>query len=127
MERLKTGKIGENASTTYLAQKGYKIIERNCRLSFAEIDVVARKGNTLVFVEVKTINDLASGRRSSWNPEDNLTSRKRFVLKRAALHYMNRLLQQGEAVFDVRIDVITIRLIGGGRATLRHYKNALSI
>ncbi len=127
MERSKTGKIGEKAAARHLVEKGYKIVEKNCRLPFAEIDIVARHEKTLIFVEVKTINTKQPGRRNYWNPEDNVTSRKCLALKRAALYYANRVFERGGVVSDIRIDVIAIRLQGGGRATLRHYQNALSI
>ena len=50
-----TGKFGEDLSVKYLEEKGYKILERNRHFSSAcEIDIIALKRDTLVFVEVKT-------------------------------------------------------------------------
>ncbi|HSW89058.1 MAG TPA: YraN family protein [Candidatus Saccharimonadales bacterium] len=45
---------GENIATEYLQEKGYKIIERNYRKQYGEVDVIATHKNTLVFIEVKT-------------------------------------------------------------------------
>ena len=48
------GKIGEEAATNYLKEKGYKIQERNYRTSFGEIDIICRHKDSIIFVEVKT-------------------------------------------------------------------------
>ena len=50
----KTAGIGEEFATSFLQKKGYKIIERNFRKGYGEIDVIATKNNTLIFIEVKT-------------------------------------------------------------------------
>ena len=49
-----TAVIGEDIAVNYLKKKGYKIIERNFRKGYGEIDIIALKKNVLVFVEVKT-------------------------------------------------------------------------
>lgn len=48
------GKIGENKAAKFLQQKGYQIIEKNFKSKFGEIDIIAKKNNLIVFVEVKT-------------------------------------------------------------------------
>ena len=48
------GERGENVAAKFLRNQGYKILERNYRTSVGEIDIIARDGKTLVFVEVKT-------------------------------------------------------------------------
>lgn len=48
------GNVGEEIATAWLKNKGYKIIERNHRRSWGEIDIIASKGGTIHFVEVKT-------------------------------------------------------------------------
>ncbi|EAX48690.1 protein of unknown function UPF0102 [Thermosinus carboxydivorans Nor1] len=48
------GKMGENAAADYLARNGYKILMRNYRCRIGEIDIVAERQGTIVFVEVKT-------------------------------------------------------------------------
>jgi len=53
-DNLKTGKIGEEIARKYLTEKGYKIIEQNYKTKYAEIDLIGREGNELVFVEVRT-------------------------------------------------------------------------
>ncbi len=49
------GRAGENAAAAMLRYKGMEIIQRNCRTPRAELDIIARDGGTLVFVEVKTL------------------------------------------------------------------------
>ncbi|HYM65574.1 MAG TPA: YraN family protein [Candidatus Sulfotelmatobacter sp.] len=49
-----TAKLGEEIAVKFLKEKGYKIIERNFRKGYGEIDIIAVQNNTLVFVEVKT-------------------------------------------------------------------------
>ena len=57
----KLGARGEALACTLLEEKGYKIIERNFKTPIGEIDIVAREGQTLVFVEVKTRESTAFG------------------------------------------------------------------
>ena len=54
-KRKQTGSSGETAACNYLIQKGYTVICRNFRTAGGEIDIVAEKESTLVFVEVKTL------------------------------------------------------------------------
>ena len=52
--QLDTGNLGEEAVCRYLTQRGYEILARNFRIPGAELDIVARKGESIAFVEVKT-------------------------------------------------------------------------
>lgn len=54
MTKIQDGNYGEDLACEYLKKQGYKIIERNFRIRGGEIDIVAKDGETLVFVEVKT-------------------------------------------------------------------------
>lgn len=54
MSTVRAGKFGERIAIEILRKKGYKILDKNFRSRFGEIDIVAQDGNTLVFVEVKT-------------------------------------------------------------------------
>lgn len=49
-----TARLGEELASKFLKEKGYKIIERNFRKGYGEIDIIATRDNTLVFIEVKT-------------------------------------------------------------------------
>lgn len=61
MEKKSLGKAGEDAATTYLCRHGYQICERNYRVATGEIDIIARKHGTIVFVEVKTRRNFSYG------------------------------------------------------------------
>ncbi len=95
-DTIELGKSGEDIATEYLVQKGYKILERNWRLGKNEIDIIARDGDFVVIVEVKT--------RSSnlfAEPETAVTRDKQRILVRAANAFMNFRKQKGEVRFDV--------------------------
>ena len=55
------GSKGEDLAIQFLKKKGYRIIDRNYKTSVGEIDIIARDGNTIVFVEVKTRTDDSFG------------------------------------------------------------------
>ncbi len=77
------GRDGEARAEEYLLIKGYSILEKNYRNRFGEIDIIARDGKTLVFLEVKTRNTDSHGL-----PVDAVDSRKRSRLGRVAISYM---------------------------------------
>lgn len=54
MEKKRIGRLGEELAATLLEEQGYRIIVRNFSCKFGEIDIIARKGRSIVFVEVKT-------------------------------------------------------------------------
>lgn len=77
------GQSGEVIAVKFLRQQGYRILERNFRTKCGEIDIIARKKNQLVFIEVKT--------RSSSNfglPEEAVTEKKLFHLRRCVEFYL---------------------------------------
>ena len=65
------GKEGEQVAVKWLEKQGYRVVDRNVNNIFGEIDIIAQKGHTCYFFEVKT------GRQGSWfNPAENLTQVK---------------------------------------------------
>jgi putative endonuclease len=96
-----TGKIGEELAVDYLDKKGYKIIERNFRTRFGEIDIVCSDGETLVFVEVKTKIGHDFG-----EPEEMVDKKKISQVKRMGEVYLQ------DEKFDglCRVDVVAIVL-----------------
>jgi len=93
----RTGKRGEDLAATYLADAGFRIIERNYRCLFGEIDIVAEEGDTLVFVEVKTRRSEAYG-----GPLLAVGSRKQAKISRISLQYLaEKRLRHRPARFDV--------------------------
>lgn len=77
-----TAKLGEDLACDYLARKGYKIIERNFRKKYQEIDIIAISDSTLVFVEVKTRRSDSFG-----SPFESITPWKLKHLVRLAQYY----------------------------------------
>ncbi len=77
------GRDGEEAAARFLEAQGYVILERNCRLSGGEIDLIARDGGCLVVVEVKTRRGGQFG-----SPFEAVDARKQRRLAAAALEYM---------------------------------------
>ncbi len=79
------GKSGEEMAAQYLEKKGYEILHKNWRYSYYEIDIVARKGKKLHFIEVKTRSSSFYG-----HPEESVSKRKFGFLKKAAHEYLQR-------------------------------------
>jgi putative endonuclease len=114
------GAWGEEVAARYLIDKGYEIIQRNARTSEGELDIVARDGECLVFVEVK-----ARGNRTYGSPEEALTIVKQRRLIRAAWSFLQEL---GMSDSPWRIDVIAIEgSIAEGVQRLDHYEYAVGI
>ncbi len=78
-----TGKEGEDIAEQYLLKQGYRILVRNYRTKVGEIDIVAREGNALVFVEVKARSGVRFGL-----PQDAVDLRKQAKLSRLAMAYL---------------------------------------
>jgi putative endonuclease len=115
------GKWGEDRAAAYLLLKGYRILERNYRVPQGEIDLIARKGGTLVFVEVKTRKGKAQG-----TPLEAVSAHKVKRLSAAAAVYLSRFPEAPKAC---RFDVVTLGPEKNwlGVARLRHVKNAFSV
>lgn len=95
------GKEGELIAQKMLEEKGYKILETNWRHDKDEIDIVARDGDELVIVEVKTRSTDYFG-----PPEDAVDYRKEAFLIRATEAY----LEENELDCDSRFDIVAIIL-----------------
>jgi len=95
-KHIQLGNRGEKMAQAYLQKKGYKILECNWRFSRAEIDIIAKDGEVLVFVEVKTRSDDYRGR-----PAEFVTSHKENLLADAATVYMEQINHDWEIRFDV--------------------------
>ena len=92
-ETKKIGDLGEDAAVKFLQNNGYKILDRNFQNNLGrrlgEIDIIARKGQKLHFVEVKSVSHLpVSYETDGYNPEDNLHPRKLMRLKRIIQTYL---------------------------------------
>ncbi|MGN1097050.1 MAG: YraN family protein [Christensenellales bacterium] len=100
MNKKIIGDAGENIAAEFLMKNGYKILSRNFRVKGAEIDVIAAKKNLVVFVEVKTRQNLNYGL-----PSEAVTKAKQRKIAMAAECFIvkNRLEKN-----DFRFDVIEI-------------------
>ncbi len=108
---------GENFAAKHLKSRGYKIIIQNYNVGFAEIDIIARKGDVLCFVEVKQRASTLFGL-----PREAVGSMKQAKIRRAAQHY----LQKNKENCSLRFDVIEVYGICDGKQMPRieHIKNA---
>jgi putative endonuclease len=110
-----TGRRGEDMASSYLRDSGYEILARNYRFGRCEIDIVARKGNTLVFVEVKTRRS-----RSFGHPILSVTASKTRNIVKTAGQFIER---TGLDSLEVRFDVITV-MFEGGEHVIEHIADA---
>jgi putative endonuclease len=111
---MQTGSDGENRAAEYLIAKGYEVLERNYRVGRAEVDLIVRKGNWLVFVEVKT----RSGSRYGF-PEEFVDREKEENVFYAADVYMEKTGWEG----NVRYDIVAI-LGTEWEREIRHFEDA---
>ena len=109
-ETKSLGAFGERVAAAHLEARGYRIIERNFRAPECEIDVIARDGDVLVFVEVRTRRGGAGGMA-----ELSVDARKQRQLVRAVETYVAAHPETADA--PLRIDVVTVELRADG--TLR--------
>lgn len=89
------GKWGENLAEEYLIAQGYAITERNWRLGHFEIDIIAMKGNRIIFVEVKTRAD------KSIDPTEAIDEKKIRRTVRSANAYITSYNIPHEPQFDI--------------------------
>ena len=114
---LALGRRGEEAAVRLLLAKGYTLLARNWRVKSGELDIVARDGATLVFVEVKTLR-----REGIFRPGDNLSPRQMRRNFRAACCYYRTI---GRPALPGRFDLIEV--VAGRRwiRSIRHRLNYL--
>lgn len=98
--RRALGQRGEQMAELFLQQKGYLVLERNVRTRQGEIDLIARDGDVLVFVEVRTRTGTAYGTAA-----ESVTWRKQRKLRELALAYLQN---RAKPVPRFRFDVVAI-------------------
>lgn len=98
--RKNTGKGGEEVACQFLIRKGYKVIERNYRRKWGEIDIIAEKDGTVRFVEVKAV----SRESEDYRPEELLhISKLRKVARTAALY-----MEEHKDRREYQLDAVTV-------------------
>lgn len=118
------GNLGEDIAEKYLKKQGYKIIERNFRYKgCGEIDIIAKKGKDVSFIEVKT--RITKSQRSPYTPEDNIT-----YFKQKQLIKLSKIYLANKKLIDIpwQIDVIAVEIpqyCGTQKSKLRHIQQAI--
>ena len=84
-EDIKIGSLGESIACKHLKNIGFSVIDRNYRKAFGEIDIIAKKGGVLHFVEVKTVSREA---KDGIDPADNIHERKMQKFGRAVQSFL---------------------------------------
>jgi putative endonuclease len=118
-ERQALGAAGEELAALFLQRLKYRIMARNFRCKGGEVDIIARDGKTLVFVEVKTRRNLAYG-----VPQSAVTPFKQRQISKAALTWLakNRLHDAA-----ARFDVIAVLFDAAGSSQIEHIPNAFDL
>jgi putative endonuclease len=107
VNRRAVGALGEKVAAGFLKKRGYRIIETNYRCRDGEIDIIARQGETLVFVEVRTKSS-----RDFGSPEESITAAKKARLRTLAARYAQE--HDGLPLLQ-RIDVVSVELDRKGK------------
>ncbi|MET0399276.1 MAG: YraN family protein [Longimicrobiaceae bacterium] len=110
------GDRGEEIAARHLAERGWTVLDRNYRLGRKEIDLVARRGETVAFVEVKT-----RGGRGYGHPLEAITWKKRREIGQVAQAWIDRHGCNGDVY---RFDAVAVLVGGGGEPVVEHVEDA---
>jgi putative endonuclease len=117
-ERLELGRLGEDLALKAIKRMGYKCIARNYRCPLGEMDLIARDGDTLVFIEIKTRRG-----KSLDYAKEAVDGRKKRQLSKVALAYMK---ENHCADVKSRFDVVAVNL-GGHNEEIEVVKDAFEL
>lgn len=114
--------IGENIACRFLTNLNFKIVKRNYRKKWGEIDIIAEKNNVIHFVEVKTVScETSFDIEKIKNPEENIHHWK---LKRLSRTIQSYLLGECEEAADWQFDTMAVFLfIKDKKARVRFFEN----
>jgi putative endonuclease len=113
--KITIGRKGEELAAEFLKNKGFTVVAKNYRHKKAEIDLIVKKDNWLIFVEVKTRSSAAYG-----EPEAFVNSKKARMLFSAAEEFIFANNWQGH----VRFDVISVK--PGRKTEIAHFEDAIN-
>ncbi|MFK7001180.1 YraN family protein [Flavobacterium oreochromis] len=108
------GKQGEQIAVDYLLKNGYEILEQNYQARKGEIDIIARKEDWLIVIEVKTRTSVEYG-----NPEDFVNKKKIKLLVKAIDEYV----EKTNLDLEIRFDIISV-IKKNGNNTIEHLVDA---
>ncbi len=111
------GRKGEELAAVLCSERGLLILEMNHRTPSGEIDIIAKDGDILVFIEVKTRTGDVYGA-----PFEAVTREKRAKIRTVALSYMKRFRKE----VPVRFDVISVSM-QGGKPSLEYIQDAFEV
>lgn len=94
------GRLGEQLVADYLQKQGYKILCKNFRCKLGEIDLIAREGKDLVFVEVKSRSNYSYGL-----PQESVHQKKQLKLRQVAAYFIQK---NGCMDSRCRFDVVAV-------------------
>lgn len=114
-KHLQTGSFGEQLALDLIHRLGWPVVAKNWRHGHLEIDLVAKDGPALVFIEVKTRRSLNYG-----TPDSFVTPAKQRKLWQAAEAFMI----EHQHTWEIRFDIIAIFLPSAEEPVIQHYKDA---
>ena len=117
--QAEAGRQGERLAAQFLQKQGFKILRRNYASRLGEIDLIARDGKEIVFVEVKTRTSRLWG-----EPESAVTPAKRLKLCRAAAAFADRYRLREH---PLRFDVVAVLLAEDRPPEFKHYEDAFPL
>jgi len=114
-DKINTGTRGENLAAAFLIKKGFEIVARNYRYRRAEIDLIVRRDDWTIFVEVKTRSTLRFGQ-----PEEFVDAQQARRIYDAAEEFIYSTNWQGH----IRFDIVSVTL--GQTPEIAHFEDAIS-
>lgn len=118
-DRKEIGKFGESIALDYLLRKGYFLVQRNYFIQGGEVDLIVKKDDQLVFVEVKTRLSQSFGLG-----ESAVTPYKKYKLLRTIRHYLD---ENPKCKEFWRLDAVSIEMrLSEKKATLKHFLDILA-
>ncbi len=110
------GDRGEDLAARFLERSGWTVVDRNFRMGRKEIDLIARRGGVVAFVEVKTRAGSGYG-----HPLEAITWKKRREIQQVAAAWVDRKGSPGESY---RFDAVAVLIGGGGEPRIEHVEDA---
>jgi putative endonuclease len=115
---IEKGKKGEDIAAAYLRKGGYRIVERNYRCLYGEIDIIAMDAGDVVFIEVKSRKSDNFG-----SPEEAVGITKQIKISKVALNYLQ---EKGLIDHNARFDIVAVKFMPQGNG-VKIIKNAFDL